>query len=310
MNKITSQPYSIAVIMSTYNGELFLKQQLDSILGQENVKLDIFIRDDGSMDATQTILSDYCYKYSNIHVECGTNEGAANSFMDCLYSVNQYFDYYAFSDQDDVWLPGKLAEAIKILRSTKKNLYCSNQMCVNKELAPLGLRFDSVPGYDVLDTLTDSKISGCTFVFTNKLKEFICLTEHRPSSNFLKCRIHDVWIAEISALREDTIYDKNSYILYRQHENNVIGAFTDDSLKGRITRKLKKLRNKSYRNGRSRMANEVYSKYPEFRENDIIKAAAFADSVKGKLNLIKNYSLFSRYDGRIKFYLYVLLGFF
>lgn len=93
--------YKVAVLLSTYNGSKYIKEQIDSILSQEGVNIDIYIRDDESTDETVNII--YEYKSNNIFLTEGKNIGVGNSFMELLYSVPEIYDYYAFADQDDIW---------------------------------------------------------------------------------------------------------------------------------------------------------------------------------------------------------------
>lgn len=92
---------SVTVMISTYNGEKFLKEQIESILSQTNVKVKIFVRDDGSVDGTRNILNDYQNK-GKLTWYCGNNLKTARSFLDIVKNVPKD-SYYAFSDQDDVW---------------------------------------------------------------------------------------------------------------------------------------------------------------------------------------------------------------
>ena len=91
----------VCVMMSTYNGERFLPEQLDSLLGQQGVETEIYIRDDGSADSTRDIIEKYMRKHANIHFTEGRNIGPGRSFWELLRYVSEY-DYYAFCDQDDV----------------------------------------------------------------------------------------------------------------------------------------------------------------------------------------------------------------
>ena len=115
----------IAVLMSTYNGEKYIEQQIKSILAQENVDVTLYIRDDGSFDNTV-----YCIKKfqdKNINIIIGDNKGPCNSFLELVNLVDDTYDYYAFSDQDDVWLPQKLKKSIDLIEkinvSEKSCLY-------------------------------------------------------------------------------------------------------------------------------------------------------------------------------------------
>src|SRR5690606_22970708 len=111
---------SVLVLMSTYNGEANLIEQLDSIRKQDDVLISLLVRDDGSVDNTKSIINDYKRSYSDFDVEliCGENVGFARSFTSLVSHAHEIaqkgliFDYYAFADQDDVWLSSKLSRAV------------------------------------------------------------------------------------------------------------------------------------------------------------------------------------------------------
>ena len=116
----------VAVLLSTYNGEKYLTEQLNSILIQEDVIVNLYVRDDGSTDNTLKILYEFAAKNINITVFKGENVGFAESFYSLL-KMNIGADYYAFSDQDDIWEKNKLITAIKSINNSKKPmLYYSN----------------------------------------------------------------------------------------------------------------------------------------------------------------------------------------
>ena len=93
---------TVAVLMSTYNGENYIKEQIESIFNQKGVIVKLYVRDDGSKDRTLEILKDY-----NVNLEKGTNIGYIKSFMWLIKNV-PFADYYALADQDDVWDEDKL----------------------------------------------------------------------------------------------------------------------------------------------------------------------------------------------------------
>ena len=132
----------VCVLMSTYNGEKYLKEQIESILNQENIEVDILIRDDGSTDNTLNILENYTQKYKNIRYYTGENLRSAKSFMNLLFTVKEY-DYYAFSDQDDVWKKNKLYTAVSKLKEGY-DLYGGKKSIVDSELNILNIE-DEVP---------------------------------------------------------------------------------------------------------------------------------------------------------------------
>lgn len=103
-----------AVLMSTYNGARFIREQLDSILDQTGeFELDLWVRDDGSTDGTKDILNDYESR-GLLRWYTGENLGPAQSFLDLVRRTLGY-DWYAFADQDDFWMPEKLSWALETL---------------------------------------------------------------------------------------------------------------------------------------------------------------------------------------------------
>nr|QCO71591.1 Glycosyltransferase [Streptococcus suis] len=282
----------VAIIISTYNGEQFIEQQLESLFSQTDVEISIFVRDDCSTDNTLSLLEKYSNKLTIIENN-RINLGVGNSFMETLYSVGDSFDYYAFCDQDDVWLEEKLSKAIfKLENEIEPALYCSNQTLVDKNLSILGERHKESLNTSHLQILNNNKLTGCTMVWNKELQIALLATKNRPSSNLLKIRIHDVWVAMVASVIGKIIYDSNSYIYYRQHENNVVGVRKEKLLS--IWRK--KLFNPSIRNGRSMLASEVFNKFqnnisPKIL-NDLQYFVNYQNSIKYKFLLLKNSYLF------------------
>lgn len=268
--------YRVAVLMSTYNGQKYLKEQIESILAQKGVDITIFIRDDGSSDGTVEIIKNYVKTHDNVRLLIGDNIGVGNSFMEVLYSAEKDNDYYAFADQDDVWLPEKMEEAIDMIKdSTKPALYCSNQILVDKKLNKIGMRFSNDPDVSYKQIMCQNKLSGCTMVWNKKLQDLLSERDRRPSDTLLIRRIHDVWVAMVAAVVGKIIYDSHSYILYRQHESNVVGVKKSNI----INQWIQKLKDPTQRNGRSFICREVYLKY-----GDLI-----AKELKSSLNVYGNY---------------------
>lgn len=282
--------FRVAVLMSTYNGEKYLREQIDSVLNQEGVEAELFVRDDGSSDGTPEQLSAYAAENKKVHVFFEKNVGVGNSFMNLLYSVPSDFDYYAFADQDDIWCKDKLQKAVETLLQSGKLLYASNQECVDKDGCSIGIRYSDNADIHLspISILTENMLAGCTMVFPRKFYEILSDKEHRPGEELLKNRIHDVWVAMAAALYDGLIYDKRSFIKYRQHANNVVGA-KKPSLKKRIKAKLQKFSDKSLRCGRSKLAREVVKKFPLQAKNfALIGICADAKTCKGKRLLLKN----------------------
>lgn len=261
---------SVAVLMSTYNGEKYLEEQINSILVQEGVQVELFIRDDGSTDHTISILKDYEKRYCNITVFIeDENLGPGKSFMALFYYMSgKKFDYYAFADQDDIWLPNKLLEAIKKIKAylnRKSNvplLYGSNQILYQNG-RKIGLRYSLPQDTSLAGHLNKNTISGCTFVLNRILMEKINSAPH-VSEEVINRRMHDSWVILCAIICGDVIYDENAYILYRIHDSNVVGI-RDLSLKNKIMNKYKNLTDKSFSNYRKKTAEQLLKSFPDVK---------------------------------------------
>lgn len=213
----------LAVIMSTYNGEKYIQQQLDSIYSQTLFSyVDIWIRDDGSKDYTLSILKDNQHLHSNICIVKGGNIGPALSFIDLLNQCGDY-DYYAFSDQDDVWIDNKLELAVNKLKDYQNvpSVYCSNAQLVDSELNYLGRSvYKNDPKTDLFTLSCAGGILGCTMVINHSLFDVVkkCVLPH-------KIVMHDFFLCELClAVDGNVFYDNVDTVLYRQHTNNTVGV--------------------------------------------------------------------------------------
>ena len=206
----------VCVLMSTYNGEKFLKEQLDSLVAQEGVDISILVRDDGSKDGTKEILDDWQEK-GLLTWYTGENLKSARSFMH-MVSVAPDADYYAFCDQDDVWETNKIVSAISLMKEKECDLYYSSYTTVDSELNVLSKDVQK-PIMNTLGTaFVYASVTGCTMVFSHNL--LVKAKKYEPHHLMM----HDSWLYKIAlATGGRVVYDSHSHILYRQHENNVIG---------------------------------------------------------------------------------------
>lgn len=219
MKKSKKKP-TVTVLMSTYNGSKFLKEQIESILSQIGVNVSILVRDDGSSDETTRILK----KYENegkLKWYSGKNLGPAKSFLN-LVNANINSEFCAFSDQDDVWKKDKLKRAIYKLNKYDANiplLYTSNFELVDESLNPLPNVFH-LTTTTLNSAIVCSLCTGCTMVFNQELLKK--LKGKIPNSIFM----HDDWIHKVClSIGGIVIYDKNFRgVYYRQHKNNVEGG--------------------------------------------------------------------------------------
>lgn len=219
----------VQVLLSSYNGEKYLAAQLESILAQDYEEISILIRDDGSTDRTLEIIQYYADKYANIAYYVGKNLGVQQSFFRLMQHADKMADYYAFSDQDDVWLPEKIRQAVQLLEKQDQSLpllYASKTTLVDAGLKEIPIRKKEVkirPEFG--NALVENVCTGCTEVFNRRLLELV--TKQLPTYAIM----HDWWLYLCATAFGQVYYDVNSYILYRQHGNNQVGSsvsFFDD----------------------------------------------------------------------------------
>ena len=291
--------YKTAVLLSTYNGERYLKEQLDSILTQSGVELTLYVRDDGSSDRTAAIIEEYRNNYSCIVFSKGENLGVGNSFMQLVYDVPHEYDYYAFSDQDDIWLENKLIKAIEMIRDTEGPvLYTSNQLLVDDRGNELELRHSSAPDTSYMQILCSNRLSGCTMMWNSSLQKILSDEKRRPSRQMLVNRIHDVWVAMTASVTGRIVFDSNAYILYRQHENNVVGVKKTKLLK----EWKKKLMSSELRNGRRCLAEAIVKCDADLINSEEAAArlkryASCNDSLRTRMEVMKDAKFISGYSG-------------
>ena len=226
--KVMKTDFNVLVIMSTYNGERYLREQLNSLIYQKDVSLNVLIRDDGSTDNTVNIIRSYM-DVLNIKLIQGKNLGASRSFYMAAQEALLWkdCDYYAFCDQDDIWKEEKISMAIAKLKKFPSNvpqLYYSNLEMIDNEYNILGNRLINaeVPR-NSQNALACLCAYGCTFVFNKiALKKFCKFNIDKTSVP------HDFWMYSICSLLGNCYYDSNSYIMYRRSGNNV----TDERIFG------------------------------------------------------------------------------
>lgn len=212
----------IVVLMSTYNGEKYLREQIDSLLNQDLKPTKILIRDDGSNDDTVNILEDYASQYSFIEYYCGKNIGPAKSFFELINKVDNY-DYYALCDQDDVWFNDKLSTAVNMLEKEDKSiplLYAGRFVLTDEKLNPLKSDVSKLYSFnDFAHSLIYHSAPGCTFVFNNEARKQIV----KYDVNKEYCVIHDAIIHKVITMFGKMVLDGEPHMYYRQHKNNVYG---------------------------------------------------------------------------------------
>ena len=213
---------SMCVLMSTYNGAKYIEEQIKSIENQEMMgAIEIFIRDDSSTDNTIELIRNYS-KTSNINISIhsGTNLGPSGSFLE-LISMAPDADFYAFCDQDDVWLPGKIIAAETALRVLSvPALWISNYDVTDDTLNIIEHSALIEPESNQFKALFYNNVPGCTMDFNKAL-----LFELRKLC-IKKFRMHDILTLCVALITGEVLFDKTPYIYYRQHESNTVGKYS------------------------------------------------------------------------------------
>ena len=253
----------VLVLLSTYNGEKYLKQQLDSLYNQSGVDIHILVRDDGSSDSTLEILEKYSKTKGEIDIIKGRNLGAAKSFFELAHIAQVEFtpyDYYAFCDQDDVWIKDKLISAVNLLDTKSANkLYFCRANYVDCNTNYLGTAPD-IKFFDYTTCVYRNPALGCTMVFDKKLLNNFCLAY----SSLDKIHgLHDDWMFKCALFTNaHVLADNNIHIQYRQHGNNVTLAKKNIFQRYKTALKRKLTRKQDYKQDRI-LFRDIYSKQIE-----------------------------------------------
>ncbi|MDE2422935.1 MAG: glycosyltransferase family 2 protein [Betaproteobacteria bacterium] len=221
--------------MGTYNGSKYLAQQLDSLATQSHENWRLIVSDDGSLDTTLRILNTYqeIWGVNKLVIRQGPKNGFAQNFLSMACDPSIKADYYAFCDQDDVWLPEKLQVSIDYLNSVdhpeSPHVYCGRTAYVRDNLKPYTYSPEFVFPRTFGNALVQSIAGGNTMVFNQATKTLFEKTGLVPTPS------HDWWLYQlVTAAAGVVYYDSKPYILYRQHANSLIGG--NASLWARIKR--------------------------------------------------------------------------
>jgi glycosyltransferase involved in cell wall biosynthesis len=213
----------VTILLSTYQGERFLNEQLSSIASQTRDNWTLLWRDDGSSDSSVEYVKAFSAKRPGrvVHVDTQTgNLGAAGSFMYLLAKAPEE-GLFAFCDQDDVWLPEKLSRAVDALRDIPDEMpaiYCTRQLLVDKNLKALGCsqKPKRLPSFH--NALVQNIVTGCTIVMNARARSVVL------SAKMPKNSMHDWWsYLAVTAAGGQIIFDDEPSLLYRQHDSNTIG---------------------------------------------------------------------------------------
>ncbi|MCX7680010.1 MAG: glycosyltransferase family 2 protein [Spirochaetes bacterium] len=205
----------VSIAMATYNGEKYLREQLDSLYNQTYKNIEVVVCDDCSHDGTAEILEEYRKRHGLQYYVNQKRVGFVKNFEYAISRCNG--DYIALCDQDDVWLPHKIERLVEAINGHM--LVCSDLYLINGKEEPIT---DSLFKYTKIKFFADNQFDylvhsnfaiGCTMLFRKELKEyFLPFPEGIP--------YHDWWIAVVAAIKGKIGFYREPLVLYRYHGNN------------------------------------------------------------------------------------------
>ncbi len=225
-----AQEPRIAVLLAVYNGAAWLPDQLTSLLAQTYDNWVLYWRDDGSEDGSVAILQDFGRRAGQgrfVRVTTpGGRLGATENFLTLLRTVAGGLEptgMVAFADQDDVWLPQKLARGAAALQAVPREepvLYCARQILVDSRLRQIGLSASIPHSATVFPAaLTQNVATGCTVMLSAAAARLVAASTPSPAT------LHDWWAyLVVTAAGGRLLQDPKPVVLYRQHAQNLVGA--------------------------------------------------------------------------------------
>lgn len=212
----------VAILLGSRNGAEFLPEQLASFQQQTYPNWSLWVSDDGSTDNTKELVADFIERPEvDGHLLDGPQQGFCQNFMSMISNPVIQADYYAFADQDDVWLEDKLERAVRWLNTidpTAPALYCSRTCLTDSRGALIGYSPDYTkpPGFG--NALLQNIASGNTMVFNRCARDLLQKVKGAPVV------VHDWSLYQIVTGCGGVVnYDRQPSVLYRQHQHNVIG---------------------------------------------------------------------------------------
>lgn len=207
---------NVAVLLSSYNGDAFIEKQIESIKEQRYPNVTLYIRDDGSDEPFINQIKSLQEKYG-FELFLGENIGFLRSFFWLLGHVSDA-DYYAFSDQDDIWLADKLADAVGWLEQNAEDiplLYHGAYEIQDTEGRKKETVIYSDRGYDFRRSITENHYSGFAMVINRRMREMIL------KADTSRIVYHDWWAANIALGLGKAHFSSKTCAIHRAHDNNV-----------------------------------------------------------------------------------------
>lgn len=211
----------VLVLLAAYNGERYIREQIESVLAQEgDFDLTVRVRDDGSSDGTVRAVEELVSEHpGQIELIRGKNAGYNANFFTLLDGASGC-DYYALCDHDDKWMPGKIAAAVKALAGISgPALYCAPSVMTDETLQPIGLTRLQKKPFTLRNTLIQNICPGHNQVLNVALLEIV----QRPR-DVSRIYVYDLWIANLAVLFGQIVFDPEPRTWYRQHGSNELGS--------------------------------------------------------------------------------------
>ena len=227
MDKERGKP-TVSVAMSSYNGEQYIADQIESILSQKDVVVDLVVRDDGSKDHTRDILRKYAADKKLTLIE-GENVGYIKSFMEALFACGDS-EYYAFADQDDIWFDDKLIKTIKAMGSEDEpHLGFCNSYFTDEDLNIINNGYPDNYKLPEKEMVFCSVVaSGYLVVMNNSLVRLLRRVEDNIPIG------HDVWVGAVAMYFGRITYLKDRLVYHRRLKNSVSRLPVTKLLKNRM----------------------------------------------------------------------------
>jgi glycosyltransferase involved in cell wall biosynthesis len=206
----------VHILLSTHNGEAFIREQMDSLIRQNYPHIIIHVRDDGSVDDTPKILREYGEKHFHVKIVCGENVGVNKSFYELLGVESGPHDLFAFCDQDDVWDKDKILQAVNRLSLSSNSasaLYFSRYQFVDEDLKKIRISAFRRHLY-FSNAVVESGVAGCTMVFGSVLRDIMLYSD--PDD----WNMHDWWAYLVATAFGEVVFDSRSRMQYRRHSKN------------------------------------------------------------------------------------------
>lgn len=216
----------ISVVMCTYNGAKFIKEQVDSILQQTEADFELVVCDDCSNDGTWEILQEYASGHDDIRIfRNEQNLGFLKNYEKALGLASG--EYIALSDQDDIWMPNHL-EVLKNLLG-ERTIACGNSLLVDEKGNPLGMTLKEQEDLTVVsENPLDLALS--VMVYRNPLQGAAMLFRRSFLEKALPIpegiKYHDSWFAALACFMEGVSYTDEVILCYRMHGENLSGLHT------------------------------------------------------------------------------------